>query len=49
VKCARIEVGGAMTFVLKHPTPEESYETDIKARLDRMERTLSALAARHGV
>lgn len=49
VKCARIEVGGALTFVLKHPTPEESYEDEIKTRLDRMERTLSALAARHGV
>jgi uncharacterized membrane protein YcaP (DUF421 family) len=49
VKCARIEVGGAMTFVLKHPTPEESYETEIKTRLDRMERTLTALAARHGI
>ena len=45
VKCGRIEVGGALTFVLEHPTPEQKWDTEIRERLDRMEKTLNALAA----
>lgn len=49
VKCARIEVGGALTFVPEHPTPEQKWDEEIRERLDRMEKTLAALAARAGV
>ena len=48
VKCARIEVGGALTFVSEHPTPEQRFEREIHERLQRIERTLDALAARAG-
>lgn len=48
VQCARIEVGGALTFVLSHPTVEQKWEVEIRARLDRMERTLETIAARAG-
>lgn len=48
VKCARIEVGGALTFVPQSPTPEQKFEQDIHERLQRIERTLDALAARAG-
>ncbi len=48
VKCARIEVGGALTFVLEHPTPEQRFEREMHERLARIERTLDALAARAG-
>ena len=49
VKCARIEVGGALTFVQQTPTPEERRDTDIRARLERLEAKIDALAARAGV
>ena len=48
VKSARIEVGGALTFVPEHPTPEQRFEREIHERLQRIERTLDALAARAG-
>lgn len=49
VKCARIEVGGALTFVPEHPTPEQKMDTEVRDRLERIEKTLAALAARAGV
>jgi uncharacterized membrane protein YcaP (DUF421 family) len=45
VKCARIEVGGALTFVPMTPTPEEKWEDEIRRRLDQIDRALAALAA----
>jgi uncharacterized membrane protein YcaP (DUF421 family) len=44
VDCARLEVGGALTFTLKEPTTEEQRFTDLTARLERMEKMLSKLA-----
>jgi uncharacterized membrane protein YcaP (DUF421 family) len=46
VKCARIEVGGALTFLLQHPTPEQQWDTEVRGRLERIERSLDALVAR---
>lgn len=45
VDCARLEVGGALTFVLKHPTSDEAWRKDILARLDKMQAKLDALHA----
>ena len=44
VECARLEVGGALTFSMKEPTTEEQRFTDLTARLERMEKMLSKLA-----
>jgi len=41
IECARLEVGGALTFVLKHPTSEEFWRKDAMARLKRIEELLS--------
>jgi len=49
VKCARIEVGGALTFVPETPTPEQKWDAEIRERLERMEKTLASLAAKAGV
>jgi uncharacterized membrane protein YcaP (DUF421 family) len=46
VKCARIEVGGALTFVLQHPTPEQKWDEEIRERLTRIEASLAALSAK---
>lgn len=46
VSCARIEVGGALTFVSKHPSPEEQWNAEVRTRLDRMERMLESLTTR---
>jgi uncharacterized membrane protein YcaP (DUF421 family) len=48
VACARIEVGGALTFVLKHPTTLEDHQKAVRDRLARIEATLNALSARLG-
>ncbi len=48
VACARIEVGGALTFVLKHPTTAEDHQKAVRDRLARIETTLNALSARLG-
>jgi uncharacterized membrane protein YcaP (DUF421 family) len=48
VRCARIEVGGALTFVLKTPTPEEQFTREMYERLERLEGTLNAMAVRMG-
>ena len=45
VKCARIEVGGALTFVAATPTPEERWEAEIRRRLDAIDKALAALSA----
>ena len=49
VRCARIEIGGALTFVSEHPTPEQRLDQEMRERLERIERTLAKLAARTGV
>jgi uncharacterized membrane protein YcaP (DUF421 family) len=46
VKCARIEVGGALTFVPQHPTPEQKWDAEIRERLTRIEASLAALSAK---
>ncbi len=48
VACARIEVGGALTFVLKHPTTAEDHQKAVRDRLTRIEASLNALSARLG-
>jgi uncharacterized membrane protein YcaP (DUF421 family) len=37
IECARLEVGGTLTFVLKYPTNEEGWRDVITQRLDRLE------------
>jgi uncharacterized membrane protein YcaP (DUF421 family) len=50
VDCARLEVGGTLTFAVKHPTGEEGWHDLITQRMDRLEgkieRVLEALQAR---
>ncbi len=36
VQCARLEVGGALSFVLKDPTVEERWRREVMAKLDRL-------------
>ncbi|MDQ2766999.1 MAG: DUF421 domain-containing protein [Gemmatimonadota bacterium] len=42
IECARLEVGGALTFVLKHPSSDEFWRKDAMERLRRIEELLSA-------
>jgi hypothetical protein len=44
VDCARLEVGGALTFTMMEPTADERRFTDLTARLERMEGILNKLA-----
>ena len=44
IECARLEIGGALTFVLKHPSSDESWRKDATKRLERIE---EMLAQRH--
>ena len=50
VECARLEVGGTLTFVMKHPTSEEGWRDLITQRMDRIEgkieRVLTEVQAR---
>jgi uncharacterized membrane protein YcaP (DUF421 family) len=46
VKCARIEVGGALTFVPTHPTESQKFDAEVKERLTRIEQTLQQLVSR---
>jgi uncharacterized membrane protein YcaP (DUF421 family) len=46
VKTARLEVGGALTFVRKHPTEGEDRHGELIARLDKLAATQSQLAER---
>ena len=45
VECARIEVSGALSFILREPTPLERYQHEIFKRLEAIEAKLTALAA----
>jgi uncharacterized membrane protein YcaP (DUF421 family) len=42
IECARLEVGGALTFVLRHPSSEEFWRKDAMERLKRIEELLAA-------
>ena len=46
VKTARLEVGGALTFVRKHPTEDEDRHRELLARLDSLAESQSQLAQR---
>jgi uncharacterized membrane protein YcaP (DUF421 family) len=50
VDCARLEVGGALTFVMNHPSSEERWHSEVGTRIDRLEgkieRILAAIEAR---
>ena len=41
IECARLEVGGELTFVLKHPTSDEFWRKDAMERLKRIEQLLA--------
>ncbi|MBK5189394.1 MAG: DUF421 domain-containing protein [Gemmatimonadaceae bacterium] len=41
IECARLEVGGALTFVLKHPSSDEFWRKDAMERLKRIEELLN--------
>lgn len=43
IECARLEVGGTLTFVLKHPTGEEGWHDVITQRMDRLEGKIERL------
>jgi uncharacterized membrane protein YcaP (DUF421 family) len=40
IDCARLEVGGALSFVLKHPSSDEFWRKDAMERLKRIEQLL---------
>jgi uncharacterized membrane protein YcaP (DUF421 family) len=42
VECARLEIGGELTFVLKHPSSDEFWRKDAMERLRRIEELLTA-------
>ena len=52
VDCARLEVGGTLTFMMKHPTSEEGWHDLITLRINdievKLDRILNELAARPG-
>jgi uncharacterized membrane protein YcaP (DUF421 family) len=48
VECARLEVSGALSFMLKEPTGPERANVEILARLDGIEQQLAALARKQG-
>ncbi|HEX6808872.1 MAG TPA: YetF domain-containing protein [Gemmatimonadaceae bacterium] len=52
IDCARLEVGGTLTFVMKHPTGEEGWHELITQRINgieaRLDRILGELEARPG-
>jgi uncharacterized membrane protein YcaP (DUF421 family) len=41
IDCARLEVGGALTVVLKHPSSDEFWRRDAMERLKRIEEMLT--------
>lgn len=45
VECARIEVSGALSFVMREPSAMERYQHEIFTRLDKIEAQLAALSA----
>jgi hypothetical protein len=40
VQCARLEVGGALTFVMKHPSDDEMFRKEMRERMTRIEELL---------
>jgi uncharacterized membrane protein YcaP (DUF421 family) len=46
VEECRLETGGALTFVPKLPTPEDTQHKEVIQRLEAIERNLEMLAAR---
>ena len=44
VACARLEVGGAVSFLVKEPTELQRFHSDIVARLEAIERRLASAA-----
>jgi uncharacterized membrane protein YcaP (DUF421 family) len=44
VKCAYLEVSGAISFQMKEPTEAEQFHREVMARLESIERRLGALA-----
>jgi uncharacterized membrane protein YcaP (DUF421 family) len=44
IECARLEVGGALTFVLKHPSSDEYWRKETSDRLRRIEELLAQRA-----
>jgi uncharacterized membrane protein YcaP (DUF421 family) len=45
VACARLEVSGAVSFLVKEPTELQRFHTDIVTRLEAIERRLAAPTA----
>jgi uncharacterized membrane protein YcaP (DUF421 family) len=41
IECARLEIGGALTFVMKHPSSDEFWRKDAMERLKRIEDMLA--------
>ncbi|MFI5231777.1 MAG: DUF421 domain-containing protein [Gemmatimonadales bacterium] len=48
VACARLEVSGAVSFLVKEPTELQRFHTDIVTRLEAIERRLAAAAPSQG-
>jgi uncharacterized membrane protein YcaP (DUF421 family) len=48
VSCARLEVGGTISFVLKEPSPEESRHDQLLDRLEALERKLDRVLGGDG-
>lgn len=46
VEECRLETGGALTFVAKAPTPEDTQHREVMGRLEAIERRLAMLTAR---
>jgi uncharacterized membrane protein YcaP (DUF421 family) len=42
VQCARLEVGGSLTFVTKHPSDDEVFRKEMRERMRRIEELLLA-------
>jgi len=48
VSCARLEVSGAVSFLVKEPTELQRFHAELVARLDAIERRLAAIAPAGG-
>lgn len=46
VRCARLEIGGTISFVMKDPSPDETRHDELLERLGTMERQIAELLAR---
>jgi uncharacterized membrane protein YcaP (DUF421 family) len=46
VRCARLEIGGTISFVMKDPSPEESRHDELLERLSVLEQQIGELLAR---